>query len=79
MEAIKNPNCKMKRKSGSPLLANPSSYGFRIHKLIFPQSYLGIGKWNISQKLFWISLGREKYKANALLWLLTAKCLAAEW
>lgn len=68
---------RMRRKSGSLLLANPSSYSIRIHKIIFPQLYLGTGKWTISQKLSWICLGGEKYKANALLWLLTAKCVAA--
>lgn len=67
------------QKEDSPSSASLSSYSFRIHKLIFQQFYSGTGEWNIIQKLPWTSLGREKYKANALLWLLTVKCLAEGW
>lgn len=73
------PNCKDEKKVRLTITHTPPAYGFRIHNLIPPQFCSGTGKWNSIPKFSVISVGRKKYKANALSWLLPAKRPAAAW
>lgn len=76
---LKRQIARMKRRSGSPL-STPACLRLKaLGFTISPQSCSGTGKWNSIQKFSAISVGRKKYKANALSWLLPAKRLAAVW